>query len=69
MHLQFQGAARTVTGSMHVLTAGGSTVLLDCGIDSFSGNADRAEIPGAVLKEAGFSNVGIPAHGDEVSLA
>ncbi|MEW6511123.1 MAG: MBL fold metallo-hydrolase [Bacteroidota bacterium] len=32
MHLQFQGAARTVTGSMHMLTVGGRTVLLDCGI-------------------------------------
>lgn len=31
MHLQFQGAARTVTGSMHMLTVGGTTVLLDCG--------------------------------------
>jgi metallo-beta-lactamase family protein len=32
MNLQFQGAARTVTGSMHMLTVGGRTVLLDCGI-------------------------------------
>ncbi len=32
MHLQFQGATRTVTGSMHMLTVGGSTILLDCGI-------------------------------------
>jgi metallo-beta-lactamase family protein len=32
MHLQFQGAARTVTGSMHMLTVGGATILLDCGI-------------------------------------
>ncbi len=32
MHLQFQGAARTVTGSMHMLTVGGRTILLDCGI-------------------------------------
>lgn len=32
MHLQFQGAARTVTGSMHMLTVGNRTVLLDCGI-------------------------------------
>ncbi|HUR52950.1 MAG TPA: MBL fold metallo-hydrolase, partial [Gemmataceae bacterium] len=28
----FWGATRTVTGSMHQLTAGGKTVLLDCGL-------------------------------------
>lgn len=32
MNLQFQGAARTVTGSMHMLTVNGQTILLDCGI-------------------------------------
>jgi metallo-beta-lactamase family protein len=32
MNLQFQGAARTVTGSMHMLTVQGKTILLDCGI-------------------------------------
>jgi metallo-beta-lactamase family protein len=32
MHLQFQGAARTVTGSMHVVSVNGTTILLDCGI-------------------------------------
>ena len=32
MHLQFQGAARTVTGSMHMLSVAGHTILLDCGI-------------------------------------
>jgi metallo-beta-lactamase family protein len=32
MHLQFLGAARTVTGSMHALTHNGKTVLLDCGM-------------------------------------
>ncbi|HTO93326.1 MAG TPA: MBL fold metallo-hydrolase, partial [Bacteroidota bacterium] len=30
--IEFQGAARTVTGSMHILRANGRTVLLDCGI-------------------------------------
>ena len=35
----FWGAARTVTGSMHQLAAGGKTVLLDCGL--FQGH--RAE--------------------------
>lgn len=40
MHLQFQGAAQTVTGSMHVLTVGGKTILLDCGI--YHGRRDEA---------------------------
>jgi metallo-beta-lactamase family protein len=40
MLLQFQGAARTVTGSMHMLTVGGKTILLDCGI--YHGRRDEA---------------------------
>lgn len=32
MHLQFWGAARTVTGSMHLLHVGGRNLLLDCGL-------------------------------------
>ena len=32
MDVQFFGAARTVTGSMHVVTASGHRVLLDCGL-------------------------------------
>lgn len=32
MNLEFQGAARTVTGSMHLLHVNGSRVLLDCGL-------------------------------------
>ena len=32
MELEFVGAARTVTGSMHLLRASGSTLLLDCGL-------------------------------------
>lgn len=32
MHLQFHGAARTVTGSMHLLSVNGHSLLLDCGI-------------------------------------
>jgi metallo-beta-lactamase family protein len=32
MTLQFLGATQTVTGSMHLLTANGSRVLLDCGL-------------------------------------
>jgi metallo-beta-lactamase family protein len=40
MHLQFQGAARTVTGSMHILTVAGKTVLLDCG--TYHGRREEA---------------------------
>ncbi len=32
MHIEFVGAARTVTGSMHLVRAGGATLLLDCGL-------------------------------------
>ncbi|MDH4068959.1 MAG: MBL fold metallo-hydrolase [Ignavibacteria bacterium] len=32
MHIQFHGAARTVTGSMHLLQVGDQNILLDCGI-------------------------------------
>ncbi len=32
MRLEFFGAAGEVTGSCHVLRAGGRTVLLDCGM-------------------------------------
>ena len=32
MKLEFWGAARTVTGSMHLLEANGRRVLLDCGM-------------------------------------
>jgi len=32
MHLTFLGAARTVTGSMHLVEANGQRILLDCGL-------------------------------------
>ncbi len=32
MHVQFWGAARTVTGSMHLVRVGSHSVLLDCGL-------------------------------------
>ncbi|AUX38267.1 MULTISPECIES: hypothetical protein [Sorangium] len=32
MHLEFIGAAQTVTGSMHLLRTRDATVLLDCGL-------------------------------------
>jgi metallo-beta-lactamase family protein len=41
MNIQFQGAARTVTGSMHMVTVGGKTILLDCGI--YHGHRDEAQ--------------------------
>lgn len=40
MQIEFQGAARTVTGSMHVLHAGGAVILLDCGL--FQGRRDES---------------------------
>jgi metallo-beta-lactamase family protein len=40
MTLQFQGAARTVTGSMHVVRINGTTLLLDCG--TFHGRREEA---------------------------
>jgi metallo-beta-lactamase family protein len=32
MQIEFQGAARTVTGSMHILHVDGARILLDCGL-------------------------------------
>jgi metallo-beta-lactamase family protein len=32
MKIQFLGAVRTVTGSMHLVTVKGSRILLDCGL-------------------------------------
>jgi metallo-beta-lactamase family protein len=40
MHLEFQGAAGTVTGSMHLVSVQGKTILLDCGI--YHGRRDEA---------------------------
>jgi metallo-beta-lactamase family protein len=41
MELTFWGAARTVTGSMHLLESGGKRVLLDCGL--FQGRRKDAD--------------------------
>ncbi len=41
MTLQFIGAARTVTGSMHLLTVNGKRILLDCGM--YQGHRDEAD--------------------------
>lgn len=40
MHLEFWGAVRTVTGSMHLLEVHGSRILLDCGL--FQGKRQEA---------------------------
>jgi metallo-beta-lactamase family protein len=40
MNLSFHGAARSVTGSRHLLEAGGTRILLDCGM--FQGRRDQA---------------------------
>lgn len=68
MHLRFQGAARTVTGSMHMLTVGGQTILLDCGIyhgrrdESRQRNSafpfDPADIHAVVLSHAHIDHSG-----------
>src|SRR4051795_6046766 len=64
----FWGATRTVTGSMHQLSAGGKTVLLDCGLfqgrrsESFHRNRDfpfRAkDIDAVILSHAHIDHCG-----------
>ena len=64
----FWGAARTVTGSMHRLTAGGMSVLLDCGLyqgrraDAFARNRDfpfrTRDIDAVVLSHAHIDHCG-----------
>jgi metallo-beta-lactamase family protein len=66
MQLQFWGAARTVTGSMHLLEVGGKRVLLDCGMyqgrKSFERNRDLpfdpASIDAVVLSHAHMDHSG-----------
>ncbi|HYM68440.1 MAG TPA: MBL fold metallo-hydrolase, partial [bacterium] len=40
-HITFLGAVRTVTGSMHLVEAGGVRLLLDCGL--FQGHREEAD--------------------------
>jgi len=66
MKLQFWGAARTVTGSMHLVEVGGRRLLLDCGlyqghrkqafeiIDPCAANGLRYNFSRAVLKKERF---------------
>ena len=68
MKLQFLGAAQTVTGSMHLLTVNGSTVLLDCGLyqgkraEAFERNRnfpfDASKIDTVVLSHAHIDHAG-----------
>lgn len=68
MRVQFWGAARTVTGSMHVLEVGGHKVLLDCGLyqgrrkEAFERNRglpfDTSEIDAVILSHAHIDHSG-----------
>lgn len=68
MKLTFQGAARTVTGSMHMVTANGKRILLDCGLfqgrrnESYQRNSrfpfDPASIDVVVLSHAHIDHSG-----------
>ncbi len=68
MELQFFGAARSVTGSMHLVRVNGSAVLLDCGLfqgrraESFERNRtfpfDPASIDAVILSHAHIDHAG-----------
>jgi metallo-beta-lactamase family protein len=68
MNLRFLGAARTVTGSMHLLTINGARILLDCGLfqgrrkESFERNRnlpfDATSIDAMVLSHAHIDHSG-----------
>jgi metallo-beta-lactamase family protein len=68
INLQFLGAAREVTGSMHLLTVGGRRLLLDCGLiqgsrkESFERNSAfpvvAREIDAVVLSHAHIDHSG-----------
>ncbi len=69
MDVTFLGAAGTVTGSMHLVRAGKTSVLLDCGLfqgrrrESFERNRsvpfDPAEIDAVVLSHAHIDHSGV----------
>ena len=77
LSIDFQGAARTVTGSMHLLRTAGGNVLLDCGLyqgrrkESFERNRhmpiDPHEVHCVVLSHAHIDHSGalpiLPASG------
>lgn len=68
MELQFIGAARTVTGSMHLVRANGKQILLDCGMfqgrraDAYERNKnfpfDASSIDAVVLSHAHIDHAG-----------
>jgi metallo-beta-lactamase family protein len=68
MQIQFWGAARTVTGSMHLLTVNGHKILLDCGLyqgrrkQAFEFNRnlpfDAADIDVVILSHAHIDHSG-----------
>lgn len=68
MHVQFWGAARTVTGSMHLVEVGSKRILLDCGLyqgrrkEAFHRNRDfpfdGKEIDAVVLSHAHIDHSG-----------
>lgn len=68
MTLQFLGAARTVTGSMHLLSVNGNRILLDCGMfqgkraESYERNRnfpfDPSTINAVVLSHAHIDHAG-----------
>ncbi|MBI4277284.1 MAG: MBL fold metallo-hydrolase [Armatimonadetes bacterium] len=68
MRLTFLGAARTVTGSMHLVEAGGARLLLDCGLhqgrraEAFARNStfavDPSSIDAVVLSHAHIDHCG-----------
>ncbi|RLC61949.1 MAG: MBL fold metallo-hydrolase, partial [Chloroflexota bacterium] len=68
MKIQFLGAAQTVTGSQHLITANGSHVLLECGLfqgkrrESFERNRnlpfDGASVDALILSHAHIDHSG-----------
>jgi len=73
MKLTFHGAARTVTGSMHLVEAGGKRILLDCGL--FQGrrkDADRINrnlpFPGSSIDAVVLSHAHIDHSGNLPTL-
>lgn len=68
MIIQFLGAARTVTGSMHLISVNGSRILLDCGLfqgkraESYERNRNfpfnPSEIDAVVLSHAHIDHAG-----------
>ena len=56
MHLEFHGAARTVTGSRHLLHINGQRVLLDCGL--FQGRRSEAD---RLNRQFGFAPTDVDA--------